>query len=197
MEVEVDEGQQRVTGITVVAAPVVGGSGSASVAASVSAGGLYLLVATSMGKVIRININKAALGRGVSGGSSSTSRGSGSVGTGVGGLVCHSLQSVMYYHTGTLLGLCVEGGAVGSRVVTGGDDRRICVWDSLERRLLTRTLSSVYTQAQAQSLAQLHSLHNCIHHSFLVVSCYHVIIELVLCDVILWACFRKMQFVVM
>jgi WD40 repeat protein len=45
---------------------------------------------------------------------------------------------VNYYHVGPVTAVCTESNKGGRLVVTGGDDRRLCVWDATTRSLLVR-----------------------------------------------------------
>ena len=122
----------NVTSITVIATAVVGGSGAA-----VGVRPVHIVATTSAGKAVRIEVGKVMAGASSSASSSASSKAVGRATTAV--------QPLFYYHSSPLVALAVEGSSssIGSLLITGGDDRRICVWDTLERCLVTRVTTQV------------------------------------------------------
>ena len=43
-----------------------------------------------------------------------------------------------YYHVGPVTAVCTESSRGGRLIATGGDDRRLCIWDVISRSLLAR-----------------------------------------------------------
>jgi WD40 repeat protein len=130
-----DDSLTRVTGITVVAAKAVGGSG-----ASVGTKSVQLIATTNMGKAVRAEIGKW-MGNNISG----TKAGDITSIRGVSGPTSNGadIRPLFYYHSGAVTALAAEMASIGTIFATGGDDRRLCIWDSVDRSLLAR----VTTQA--------------------------------------------------
>lgn len=49
------------------------------------------------------------------------------------------LHDVFHFHTGDVYGLATESSRGGRMIATVGDDRKLCVWDSLTRTLVCKT----------------------------------------------------------
>jgi hypothetical protein len=134
-----DESMTKIIGLTVIAAAAVGGSG-----ASVGTKSVQLIAFTNMGKAVR-----AEVGRWMS---STAPTASGAASGSVGGIraaggasrdTAVDIRPLFYYHSGPLTALSAEVATIGTMLVTGGDDKRLCVWDTVDRSLLTRTMTQV------------------------------------------------------
>lgn len=154
-----EESQQEVGALTIVAPASVGGSGSSR--AGSDAQSLYLIVATTAGRAVRIDVGKAISAmkqKNIVGSSRSSAAAAAAAadaedttpaqatGESVGGarsLLTTNMRTIFYFHVDSVEALCAECGVGVAMIATGGDDRKICVWDTIERRLLTRTTAKV------------------------------------------------------
>jgi WD40 repeat protein len=92
----------------------------------------FAIVATTAGRAVRIEIGHPLAQGNRPGSASASARGTTSNTT--------SATPVFHYHVGSVWGLAIERSAGGTLIVTTGDDRRMCIWDSASHRLLASTL---------------------------------------------------------
>lgn len=129
-----EDPNQQITGLTVVAVPPISGMSQ-----NASLLGLFLVVVTSAGRAVRIDLGKTLGDR---------------TPPAPAQLLTAPLTTLFHYHVGTVTGLCAENTSTGntnnsqsisggSLVVTAGEDRRVCVWDVTARRLVTRLITKV------------------------------------------------------
>ena len=123
-----EESTQFVSGITVVTTPSIG-VGMSQNAALLS---LYVMVATSAGRCIRVNVGKALGNPGNQPGKGDSLP-----------LLTAHMATKFFYHVGTLHGLCVSNNSSDTLVATSGEDKRICVWDIHSKQLVARYIAKV------------------------------------------------------
>jgi hypothetical protein len=121
---------QEVTGLTVVAVP--GTSGMSQNASLIS---LYLVATTSSGRAVRIDVGRALV----------SERQKSVKDIGPLQLMQSHMYTLFHYHIGTLHGLCASPNidGIGPVLVTSGDDRRICVWSTHNKSIITRLVTKV------------------------------------------------------
>jgi WD40 repeat protein len=110
---------------------MIGGSGAGNTYPSQ---GAYIIATTNNGMAVRVDVAKALLANKQKSKSLESGQEKSAIKTGV--------KAVLFYHDSTLYALAVSPNMDGL-FATGGDDRRVCIWNSHSRSLLTRWTSNV------------------------------------------------------
>ena len=124
----IEDPTQEISGITVVAVPSI--SGGMSQNASLLA--TYALVTTTAGRTIRIDFGKLLGSNTTINPANSSNNSSSNITT--------NMTTLFHYHIGTVTGLCTAHKENNTIIATAGDDRRICVWNVINKTLQTRSI---------------------------------------------------------